>query len=89
MSDVIPNKPITKKYNPCSVEEIEKETTKNTICDELRKAHRCIEINNFWHAKVSIRIAITMAKAMAAKLKDYNARFAKEMFMEKDEDDGG
>lgn len=79
-TDLGPNKPIVKKYEPYSVQGLYKEPGRNTICAELRKAYRNIEQGNLEDSKINIRIAITMAKAMGTKLKQYNVNAANELF---------
>ena len=83
IDELVPDKPITKDYQPYPVSDIYKEASRNTICHQLRMAYRTIEDGDLEASKLSIRIAITMAKAMAAKLKQYNYRIGKEMFLKR------
>ena len=80
LDSLVPNKPITKEYKPYSLSGLRKEASYNTICHKLRMAYREIEDGDLEAGKLDIRIAMTMAKAMATKLKQYNVRVGKEMF---------
>jgi len=80
---LVPDKKITKEYTPYPVSGIHKEASYNTICHRLRRAYLAIERNDLETAKLDIRIAMSMGKAMAAKLKQYNFKVGKEMFMKR------
>ena len=76
----IKDRPITKIYTPYSVHGIHKLRENNTVCNELRRAYKNIEEEDYEAAKLNIRIAASMTKAMATRLKHYHANSAKELF---------
>jgi len=78
--ELIPDKPIVKVYKPYPLSGLRKEASRHTICDELRKVYEDIEAGNLERAKLGVRIAMRMGKAMGTKLKEYNARISREMW---------
>jgi hypothetical protein len=74
---------------PCSIETIRAVSSRYTICDELRRAYENIECKKLEKAKTNIRVAVTMAKAMSRKLKEYNRNTCNDMFPKKEKSDGG
>ena len=70
-------------FPPHPEEKMGFENPTNTICETLRLAYKSIGNNDTEDAKLKIRIAITMAKAMSKKLKEYNETYAKDFFSKK------
>ena len=52
----------------------------NTICEELRKAYKCVDRGDMEALKIHIRVAVTMAKKMNEKLKEYNEQWYKDFW---------
>jgi hypothetical protein len=77
---MVPDKPIVKVYVPYPVSGLKKESSRHTICDELRKAYLSIEAGDIEAGLLSIRIAMRMGKAMGTRLKEYNLRVSREMW---------
>jgi hypothetical protein len=75
---------VNRVFKPYSIEGMKKEASRNTICETLRLAYKDIDSGNLEQAQLRIRIAVTMAKAMATKLKSYNAQFVKDLFPKKE-----
>jgi hypothetical protein len=73
---------------PCSIEMIKAVSSRYTICEELRTAYENIEWERLEKAKINIRVAVTMAKAMSRKLKEYNRNTCNDMFPKKEKSDG-
>lgn len=73
---------MTIKHGPCDMSLIEKTWPEWTICEVLRNVYRKTEDPE---AQILIRIAVTMAKAMSARLRFYKADWC-EGFWDKTED---
>lgn len=74
---------------PCSIEIIRRVASRYTICEELRMAYENIEYGKFEKAKINIRVAVTMAKAMSKKLEQYSTEVCNNLFPKKERGDGG
>jgi len=70
-------------FPPHPEEKMGFENPTNTICETLRLAYKAIGNNDTEDAKLKIRIAITMAKAMSKKLEAYSKNYARALFSEK------
>ena len=67
-------------FLPHPEEQMSKKGKRNTVCETLRKAYQNIEEGNPEKAKLKIRIAVTMAKAMDLKLRQYSSKYKRELF---------
>lgn len=69
-----------KKYEPCSLEIVNRKFPMNTICNDLRKIY--FEAERLGNEKIMItaRIAITKAKRMVSKLEEYNPDIDNELY---------
>jgi hypothetical protein len=69
-------------FLPYPEEKMNKYAGINTICETLRSAYRAIDRSDMDEAKLNIRVAVTMAKAMSKKLTEYNSKFTEDFFSE-------
>ena len=60
-------------HKPYPVEKMKNKNPKNTICETLRQAYQAVEDGDTGAAMLKIRVAVTMARAMNQKLKEYKA----------------
>ncbi len=70
-------------FQPHPEEKMNKKAKRNTICETLRSAYKDIDEESVEQAKLKIRVAITMAKAMDRKLKMYSPKYGKKMYLKK------
>jgi hypothetical protein len=77
---MVPDKPIVKVYEPYAIWGLKKESSRHTICDELRKAYEFVENGEKDEALLSIRVAMRMGKAMGTRLKEHNLRISRELW---------
>ena len=77
---------VDKVFPPYPKEDMQKQASRNTICDTLRKVYRELDKPNpnIEDAQYKIRIAVTMAKRMSKKLKSYSPNYGKNFFPKKD-----
>jgi len=62
------------KYKPCNEKYMAKEYPENTICQVLRETYH---LTNEPLVKMNLRVAVSMAKAMTKKLREYKADWSK------------
>jgi len=77
---MVPDKPIVKVYVPYPISGLKKESSRHTICDELRNAYEFVEQGEKEKALLSIRVAMRMGKAMGTRLKEHSLRVSREMW---------
>lgn len=61
-------------YEPHPIEKMHDKNPKHTICETLRQSYRDIERGALESAMLNIRIAVTMARAMDRRLKEYKCQ---------------
>lgn len=77
---MVPDKPIVKVYEPYPISGLRKESSRHTICDELRKAYEFVEQGKTEDALLSIRVAMRMGKAMGTRLKEHSIRVSRQLW---------
>jgi len=75
---------VDKIFPPKSDAEMQKSAKRNTICETLRLVYKDINSGKLEKAKYKLRVAVTMAKAMDKKLKEYNRPFSRNLFPKKE-----
>jgi len=65
------------KHEPCSNRIIEQRSSKNTICNVLRNIYH---LSDNAEVKLQARIAVTMAKKMDKKLREYKSNWDREFW---------
>ena len=65
------------KHEPVHERFMQREYPRDTICQVLRETYRMTEDPEI---RIKLRVAVSMAKAMTRKLREYNAGWDKEGF---------
>jgi uncharacterized protein YehS (DUF1456 family) len=60
-----------KKHKPCPIEKMNAVGANNTICELLRQTYHLTDNDMI---RINLRIAITMAKKMGEKLREYRRK---------------